>query len=235
MRVGERNLSAWQAGSLAWLLSRPPLTLSSRRRSFHPPCQVWGRGHDLEPAGWGAGAGRGRGAAGRHAGSGDGVGQPAPCSGGAGSAALPCATRLPFPSPADSHFLEAVKLVRQHLAPLQPEGEPPRVVLWAHNSHLGARAGRAGRAGAPGRAGWEGAGTAAVIRCRCRCRAATLHAPHLCPPAPPCRCSPRRRARHRYGAQARRAQHWAGGWAPAARLCSCACGMAGARPGQAGA
>lgn len=47
-------------------------------------------------------------------------------------------------------------MVRQHLAPLQPEGQPPRVVLWAHNSHLGGWVG--------GGSGWVGPGQADSCR-----------------------------------------------------------------------
>ncbi|KAL4422753.1 hypothetical protein ABPG75_008950 [Micractinium tetrahymenae] len=35
----------------------------------------------------------------------------------------------------DTHFLETVKAVREHLG--RSAAQPPRLVLWAHNSHLG--------------------------------------------------------------------------------------------------
>jgi hypothetical protein len=42
-----------------------------------------------------------------------------------------------FYSRRDTHFAEVVALVERHLAPRAPGGAPPRLVLWAHNSHLG--------------------------------------------------------------------------------------------------
>lgn len=37
----------------------------------------------------------------------------------------------------DSHFLDTVQAIRQHLSRRRPADDPPRLVLWAHNSHLG--------------------------------------------------------------------------------------------------
>lgn len=138
---------------------------------------------------------------------------------------LPCAD-LPLPNappvPAqplqltwnirDSHFLDTVQAIRQHLSRRRPADDPPRLVLWAHNSHLGGltccclwpwQAGRCGWTPATLHHASEVAANGSITFfahqiCAQACNRPTNHLP--------CR---RRRTGHRHGAAARGAQHWA--------------------------